>query len=214
MKTIVYIDGWNLYYRVRNAPYKWLNLKKLVQFYLPKKHNVIKIKYFTARTQSLPEDPLKDTRQDIYLRAIKTIPHLEVIFGQFKKRQITGLRCHYKNGRYVEGTELITISKWEEKETDVNIATHILADTPQYDCAVLISNDTDLRAPLKHIKKILRKNVGIISPRRNIHIELRNASHFQKRISNQILERCQFPEIMRDIKGEFFCPPKWKQIKG
>ena len=148
------------------------------------------------------------------MRAIKTISNLEIIYGQFKKRQMTGLRLHYENGQYIEGTELVTISKWEEKESDVNIATHVVADAPQYDCAVLISNDTDLKTPLRYIKEELGKNVGIISPRRNIHIELRDASHFQKRISNKVLEQCQFSEKMKDAKGEFFCPPKWKQIVG
>ena len=116
-----------------------------------------------------------------------------------------------KTGNIIEGTELVTISKWEEKESDVNIATHIVADAPQYDCAVLISNDTDLKTPLRYVKEELGKSVGIISPRRNIHIELRDVSHFQKRISNKVLEQCQFPEKMKDAKGEFFCPPKWKQ---
>ena len=211
-KTIVYIDGFNLYYRLKYTAFKWLDLRKLSEFYLhPQEHKIQAIKYFTARVQSSKKDPLKDTRQDIYLRAVKTISNLEIIYGQFKKRQMTGLRLHYENGQYIEGNELVTISKWEEKESDVNIATHLVADAPRYNCAVLISNDTDLKTPLKYIKEELGKNVGIVSPRRNIHIELRNVSHFQKRISNKILEQCQFPERMKDVKGEFFCPPKWKQ---
>ena len=124
---------------------------------------------------------------------------------------MTGLHCYYENGNYVESRNLITISKWEEKESDVNIATHIIADAPQLDCIVLISNDTDLKTPLKYVKENFKKNVGIISPRRNVHIELKEASHFQKRISNRVLEQCQFPERMKDEKGEFFCPPKWRQ---
>ena len=211
-KTIVYIDGFNLYYRLKNTPYKWLNLQKLSEILLNlKQHNIIKIKYFTAPVKGTVDNPLNITRQHIYLRALKTLPSLQIIFGQFKKRQVTGLKCHYENGEYVEGNELVTISKWEEKESDVNIATHIIADASQYDCAVLISNDTDLKTPLRYVKKNLKKHVGIISPRRNIHIELKESSHFQKRISNKILEQCQFPEKMKDTKGEFFCPPKWKQ---
>lgn len=212
-KTIVYIDGFNLYYRLKYTPFKWLDLRKLSEFYLhPQEHEIQTIKYFTARVHSSREDPFKDTRQDIYLRAINTISNIEVIFGQFKKRQVTGLKCHYENEKYIEGTELVTISRWEEKESDVNIATHIVADAPQIDYVVLISNDTDLKTPLRYVKEELnKKSVGIISPRRNIHIELREASHFQKRISNRVLEQCQFPKRMRDEKGKFFCPPKWRQ---
>ena len=215
-RTIVYIDGFNLYYRLKKTPYKWLNIQKLSQSYLDLKQNqIVKIKYFTARVQSSRKDSLKDTHQDIYLRAVNTIPNIEIIFGQFKKRQVAGLKCHYENGEYKEGRELTVISKWEEKESDVNIATHIVADTfkDELDCAVLVSNDTDLKTPLRYIKGDLKKSVGIISPRRNIHIELMKASHFQKRISNKVLEQSQFPKTMRDDKGEFFCPPKWKYPK-
>ena len=214
MKTIIYIDGFNLYYRLKHTPYKWLDLHKLSKFYLGSEgHQILRIKYFTAQVKRKSGDASNIIRQNMYLRAIQILPDLEIIFGQFKKRQVTGLKCHYENEQYVEGTELVTISKWEEKESDVNIATHIVADASQYDCAVLISNDTDLKTPLKYVKENFKKRIGIISPRRNIHIDLRDASHFQKRISNKVLEQCQFPEKMRDAKGEFFCPPKWKQNK-
>ena len=33
-KTIIYVDGFNLYYRLKNTPYKWLDLQKLSKFYL------------------------------------------------------------------------------------------------------------------------------------------------------------------------------------
>lgn len=48
-KTIVYIDGFNLYYRLKQTPYRWLNLQNLSEAYLPpEQHNIIQIKYFTA----------------------------------------------------------------------------------------------------------------------------------------------------------------------
>ena len=78
---------------------------------------------------------------------------------------MTGVRLYYENKQYVEGNKLATISKWEEKESDVNIASHSIVDVPQYDCAVLISNDTDLKTPLGYIKNNFKKTVGIISPR-------------------------------------------------
>lgn len=211
MKTIIYIDGFNLYYRLKNTPYKWLDLQKVCKAYLnPTQHNIIKIKYFTALVKGKSKDHSNIHRQHKYLQALKTIENLEIIFGQFKKRQMTGIHIHYEKGRYVEGSELVTINKWEEKESDVNIATHVVADMSQHDCAVLISNDTDLKTPLRYVKEKLKKKVGVITPYRNIHKDLISVSHFQKRISNQVLQKCQFPEKMKDAKGFFFCPPKWK----
>ena len=37
MKTIVYVDGFNLYYgAVKGTPYKWLDIARLCQSLLPK----------------------------------------------------------------------------------------------------------------------------------------------------------------------------------
>ena len=48
-KTIVYIDGFNLYYRaLKETVYKWLDLGALFQELLPR-NDIIGIKYFTAR---------------------------------------------------------------------------------------------------------------------------------------------------------------------
>lgn len=213
-KTIVYIDGFNLYYRIKHTPYKWLNLQKLSQAYLDLKQNqVIKIKYFTAKVKRKPADSSNVVRQNIYLRALQTLPDLEIIFGQFKGRQIRGVLCDPEDRKYLK-KDSVRVSKWEEKESDVNIASHIIVDAyeDEYDCVVLMSNDTDLKTPLKYVKKKLKKQVGIISPRRNIHIELINVCDFRKAITNKVLKQCQFPEKMKDGKGDFFCPPKWKQV--
>ena len=215
-KTIIYIDGFNLYYRVKYTPYKWLNLQKLSQFYLDlKQHQIVKIKYFTAQVKRKPNDSSNVIRQNLYLRAIQTLPDTEIICGQFKERQIKGVICDDEDRKYFK-KDVIKVKKWEEKESDVNIATHIVADAykNEYDCAVLISNDTDLKTPLIYVKKNLKKQIGIISPRRKIHIELKNICDFRKAITNRVLEKCQFPEYMKDAKGSFFCPPKWEQIEG
>ena len=214
-KTIVYIDGFNVFYSLKKTPFKWLNLHKFSTVQLDsKKHNITKIKYFTARVQSTLTDPLKDTRQDIYLRALKTLPNLEIIFGQFKKRQVRGVLCNSKD-RKLLNKDIVKIKKWEEKMSDVHIATHLVADAYQNDCecVVLISNDADLTPPLLHIKHKLKKLVIVISPYKKISAELKKSSHFYKAISRKALEQCQFPEKMKDAKGEFFCPLKWKKDK-
>ena len=209
-KTIIYIDGFNLYYRLKDTPFKWLNLQKLSNAYLDsRQHKIIQIKYFTAQIKENIIDPSNTIRQNIYLRALKTIPDLDIIFGQFKKRQIKGLICDSEYKKRLN-TDIIQIEKWEEKRSDVNIATHIISDAykNKYECAVLISNDTDLTPPLLHIKT-LNKLVGVISPYKEIHIDLKKSSHFYKTISCKKLKQCQFPEKMKDSKGDFSKPLKW-----
>ena len=139
---------------------------------------------------------------------------MKIIFGQFKRRQVKGIVIHDHSEEYIrKSSNIVTISKWEEKESDVNLATHLIEDgyESQYDCAVLISNDTDLKTPLLRVKRKLKKTVGVISPYAITHIELQKSSHFHKTISIEAIKQCQFPERIRDAKGELFCPPKWKQ---
>ena len=213
MKTFIYIDGFNLYYRLKDTPYKWLDIQKLSEFYLSlKQHKITKIKYFTAQVKRKLNDPSNVTRQNMYLRALHTIPNLETVFGQFKKRQVRGVLCDFEDRKRLN-KNIVKIQKWEEKKSDVNIATHLVADAYQnkFECAVLLSNDADLTPPLLHIKHKLKKLVIVISPYEKISTQLKKSSHFYKAISSKVLEQCQFPEKMRDVKGEFFCPPKWKQ---
>ena len=44
MRTAVYIDGFNLYYRaLKNTPYKWLDVKQLVSNLLQPKHVITEL---------------------------------------------------------------------------------------------------------------------------------------------------------------------------
>ena len=71
MRTSVYIDGFNLYYRaLKGTTYKWLDLKKLVTHLLQPHHLVVEIKYFTATVSGI-FDPNQPTRQKTYIRAIQ-----------------------------------------------------------------------------------------------------------------------------------------------
>ena len=52
MKTIIYIDGFNLYYRLKHTPYKWLDLHKLSKFYLDsEEHQILKNQVVTSTHQ-------------------------------------------------------------------------------------------------------------------------------------------------------------------
>lgn len=88
MRTFVYIDGFNLYYgAVRKTPYKWLNVARLCKLLLAK-HDIQRIKYFTARVSSRVSDPDIATRQQTYLRALSTLPDFEIIYGHFLTNEV------------------------------------------------------------------------------------------------------------------------------
>lgn len=72
VRTTVYIDGFNLYYgALKGSPWKWLDLVLLFETILKRRHDVGRIKYFTARVSDTPNDPSKAMRQDIYLQALR-----------------------------------------------------------------------------------------------------------------------------------------------
>ena len=73
MNTLVYIDGFNLYYgALRGTPYKWLDVAQMCRILLPK-HNITQFKYYTAKVSARPNDPLQPVRQQAYFRALMTI---------------------------------------------------------------------------------------------------------------------------------------------
>ena len=59
-KTIVYIDGFNLYYGLlRSSKNKWLDVVAFANSLLPRpdEHEILAVKYFTARVNYDPAEP-------------------------------------------------------------------------------------------------------------------------------------------------------------
>ncbi len=85
MRTIVYVDGFNLYYgALKGTSWKWLDLVALFEKVLQSHHQILAVKYFTARVSGTARDPSKPQRQDVYLRALQRYRReVAVSFGHF-----------------------------------------------------------------------------------------------------------------------------------
>lgn len=208
MKTIVYVDGFNLYYgSVKGTAYKWLDPLKLCQHLLPK-NQILRIKYFTALVSARPGDPDQPTRQQIYLRALRTLPNLEIIYGHFLEHEVSMPLAHPRPG----GPRYATVLKTEEKGSDVNIAAHMINDGYQglYQVAILISNDSDLVEPIRIVRNELKLPVGVLNPFvRSPSFELRKTATFVKPIRQGVLSASQFPPSLKDGDGRFHKPASW-----
>jgi uncharacterized LabA/DUF88 family protein len=207
-RTNVYIDGFNLYYgAVRGTPYKWLDVSKLCNLLLAK-HTIVKIRYFTARIKSRPHDPDAPTRQQVYLRALNTIPNLTIHFGQFLTHPVW-----MPDASSVSNPpKMFRVLKTEEKGSDVNLATYLLLDGFQkaYDTAVLVTNDSDLLEPLRVVRNVLGLQVGILCPNAKASWVLRPPTvNFLKRIRIGVLANSQFPSQLSDGAGTFQKPKNW-----
>src|SRR5215467_12454392 len=66
MKTIVYIDGFNLYYGcVKGTASKWLDLEQLCDTMLPN-DQVLEVKYFTALVKPRPSNTTSPQNQQVF----------------------------------------------------------------------------------------------------------------------------------------------------
>jgi hypothetical protein len=207
MKTFVYVDAFNLYFgAVRGTHYKWLDLNQLCQILLPR-HQIIQIKYFTARVNARPSDPDQPTRQATYLRALLTIPHLIIYYGHFLTHIVKMPLAYPTQGQ----NSYTDVFKTEEKGSDVNLSTQLLHDAHcnRFECAVIISGDSDLLMPLRIVKEDLRKPVGVINPQSHPCKVLQNHATFYKHIRKSALSKSQFASPMQDSKGTFFKPNGW-----
>jgi hypothetical protein len=75
MRTIVHVDGFNLYYRLleKRPDLKWLNIKLLAQKLLKPTNEIIGVRYYTARVSGRV-DPQAPARQQLYFDALATVP--------------------------------------------------------------------------------------------------------------------------------------------
>lgn len=143
MRTSIYVDGFNLYYRtLKGTPYKWFDIKLLVSNLLQSQNKINEIKYFTA-----------------------------IVSGMFDPNHA-----------------------WLDK----------------YDCAVIISNDSDLAEPLRIIREQHNKKIiGLLSPVIEGHPsnELQKYAHFVKRIRKGVLKASQLPDKIPGTK--IHKPAQW-----
>jgi len=210
-RTIVYIDSFNLYYGcLKHTPYRWLNIQHMCALLLPD-HQILAIKYYTARIKPPADDPDKAVRQEVYLRALATLPLVSMTFGQYLSHVIKRPLANPP----AEGPAFVDIINKLLMGSDVNIATHLILDAAKdaYDLAVLVSNDSDLQEPLRVVRQEFGKPVGILSPlnsTRRASRELIQFATFTKRIRTGVLRASQFPESLTDSHGiVIHQPPKW-----
>jgi hypothetical protein len=207
MRTNVYIDGFNLFYGcLRGTPYRWLDLRALCQGLLPG-HQVHRIRYFTAKVTGR-NDPAKLARQESYLQALQTIPELSIHLGHYLEHTVRMRLATPMAGQ----PPSVEVLKSEEKGSDVNLACYLLTDgfENDYEQALVVSNDSDLKKPIEMVRQKLNRPVGIALPvslpNRNPSRVLIAASAFQKHIRTGLLSKCQFADL---VNGSVKKPARW-----
>lgn len=208
MTTNVYIDGFNLYYGcVKGTPWKWLDLEAFCRTLMPQEQ-IRTIHYFTARVSGRL-DPSAPTRQNTYLRALATLPSVEVHFGSFLTNNVWMLLADPP----LRGPRKAQVVKTEEKGSDVNLAATLLMDgfRRAADTVVIVSNDSDLTEPVRLARYELGLRVGVINPHpaNKRSLTLSREAHFFKQIRPAAVRSSQFPPTLVDATGTFHKPTSW-----
>jgi NYN domain len=161
--------------------------------FAPKSHFTLKdVYYFSAYATWLP-DAYRRHRQ--YVKALGAVG-VTPVMAQFKEKGRGCLSCG---------------SRWiahEEKETDVNIALHMLDDAykDRFDRALLVSADSDLAPPIRMVlDRFPKKQIRVLTPiGRNHSWALVNAAgglKSSKKLSRAHLDMSLLPKRIVDTKG-------------
>lgn len=209
IRVACYIDGFNLFHAIDDISeasggadnhLKWVCLTKLMKVFIaPTAHEIQLIKYFSAYADWLPEHA---ARHRIYVTAAKASGVIPIM-GRFKNKEIYCKRCKR------------TFWGHEEKESDVNLATHLLNDAHEdrFDLAFVLSRDSDLCSPIRMMRTgFPNKKVKVIAPPGRMHSkELWALAHQRATISEEHLEMCLLPEHVLDARGVQVCtrPAVW-----
>jgi uncharacterized LabA/DUF88 family protein len=203
-RVVVYIDGFNLYYGVlKFSRDKWLDIERL--FRLLRTHDTIqKIRYFTALSHGG-----KSADQLAYLKALETLPLVNVVLGRYKRK---AAKCLVRTCTVADKDRIF--STQEEKRTDVNIAVSMLDDAYQNvgDHLVLVSGDSDLVPAVNMVKtRFPHVQVTVYVPSRNpirgAAVELRSAADKDRDLPLNLLKLAQLPASIPDGSGGFITKP-------
>ncbi|AKN15819.1 hypothetical protein MHAE_17640 [Mycobacterium haemophilum DSM 44634] len=194
MKVGVYVDAFNLYYGMRGhcgrgtAGWRWLDIRALAAD-LCRWHGaaVERIVYCTAYVDQT-DNLGAFADQSVYIKALREHGSIDVLelgyYVAWPKRLPLAEELPDGRAKLVvpSGAEtwkglpitrvtnanddvfMVTVRNREEKGSDVNVATHLLADIFRGDveAAIVISNDSDLALPLSIARSMVP--VGTVNP--------------------------------------------------
>jgi hypothetical protein len=202
-RLTVYVDGFNLYHGLKERSGRrllWLDLVKLSQLLRPRSA-LVRVHYFTA---PVLDDPAAASRQGRYQAALlaRSPGLIDIIQGRYQKK-VRG--CRACGASWVQ---------YEEKETDVNIATALVADAASRvtDSALIISADSDL-TPAVRTARALNTSMFLAAafPPMRYSAELSKLMPASFKIGMSKLTGAQLPRTVLDaVSGRAYSrPAKW-----
>lgn len=219
VRTIVYVDGYNLYYGLlRGSNAKWLDLYRLFNSYvLDSSAELLEVRYYTAPVLSrMSDDTESGSRQRTYLQALRKMPSGKVEIIEGRIQQSTPYQRLVTPIPEAPNLKKVQVYDFNEKKSDVNLASDMItgAWTKSYDQLVLCSNDSDHQGAFAAIRKHHPQiRIGLVAPikgndSRHISKDLSMYSNWAKILSPVHLANAQLPEKIPHTS--IHKPESWK----
>jgi uncharacterized LabA/DUF88 family protein len=198
LRGAVYIDGFNLYHRLheyrldgkRQSHLKWLDLNKLSSLICARHSvNLVKTLFCTA----VPDEPADvRARHVTYNTALKSVG------------------VDIERGHHVVDQH----GKRTEKQSDINLALHLICDAQdgKYDCAYILSSDSDQAATARIFKNRFPEKflIGISPPGNSVPSKLKTYSDAHFELTMRDIEKCLFDYPLVGLSGkEIPRPPEY-----
>lgn len=204
MRTVVFVDGYNLYYgMLRKSGLKWLDLYKLfAEHVLAPDCELLEVRYYTSPVLGrMCDSPISPQRQRQYLQALRygVTGRVEIIEGKIiSSSPFLRLKTPIPEAPSLTAVQ---VHDFTEKKTDVNLAADLISGAwlGKFDHAVLCSNDSDLEAALSAVRQNLPGiRLGLVAPlprdnERQLSKDLVRHVHWSKILSAHHLAQAQFP---------------------
>ena len=193
MRVACYIDGFNLYHAIADLqrPHlKWVNLHALAQSLCRGGETLAKVAYFSAYATWMPD---RYARHRQYIAALK-FAGVECHIARFSEQNASCKSCGAQWKRH------------EEKETDVHFSLTLLEDAVDnlFDRAIIISADSDHVPAVRCVRRRYpAKQLFAATPpgRHSMARGMLNACNSGTQITAGRIEKCLFPETLRDAAG-------------
>lgn len=205
----VYVDGFNLYFGMREAGlrrYYWLDVYQLGTNLCQEGDTLVGCDYFTARVDpkfTSQKAPQRAKRQSVYLDALASSSDCSIVEGYYRTRKSQCPSCKAE------------ILKPEEKKTDVNIALSIVTDVllDRCDKVVVVSGDSDIVPALEKVRQLKPEIPVVVAfpPKRNRSKELKSCATASFVLYESVLRRSQMSDVIMSPSGvQLRRPNKWK----
>ena len=196
MKTILFVDGSNLYHSIQETGFKpnLIDYHKLFEKICNEKNPQVRF-YITALTKDFSEK--ERSAQQSFFSSLKKNPNLSIFFGRLQKNKIS----NYQQNQVIKSlafcekclTKAKTLlnsflpASFKEKGVDVKIAVDLVT-VNDFEKIILLSGDTDLVPAVKittNKTKVINAYFDFTSGK-----QLRDVCSSTFRINQEILKSC------------------------